>query len=100
LIIQFVLDQKTSLMPTVIIPTPLREITGDVTEIQVDAATVGEVIDVLEKEYPGIAHRLRVDDEIRPGLAVAVDGAMSSRGLMQKLTPHSEVHFLPAIGGG
>jgi molybdopterin synthase sulfur carrier subunit len=87
-------------MPIVIIPTPLREMTGDVAEIQVDAATVGEVIDVLEKKYPGIANRLRVDGEIRPGLAVAIDGAMSSRGLMQKLKPNSEVHFLPAIGGG
>lgn len=54
-------------MPIVIIPTPLREMTGDVAEIQVDAATVGEVIDVLEKKYPGIANRLRVDGEIRLG---------------------------------
>ena len=87
-------------MPTVIIPTPLRDITGDVTEIEVEARTVGEVIDQLDGLYPGIAERLRVDDEIRPGLAVAIDGAMSSRGLMQKLQPESEVHFLPAIGGG
>jgi len=87
-------------MPTVIIPTPLRDITGDVTEIEVDARTVGDVIDQLDERFPGIAERLRVDDEIRPGLAVAIDGAMSSRGLMQKLQPKSEVHFLPAIGGG
>lgn len=87
-------------MPTVIIPTPLRDITGDVTEIEVEARSVGEVIDQLDELYPGIAERLRVDDEIRPGLAVAIDGAMSSRGLMQKLQPESEVHFLPAIGGG
>lgn len=87
-------------MPIVIIPTPLRDITGDVTEIEVEARTVGEVIDQLDELYPGIAERLRVDDEIRPGLAVAIDGAMSSRGLMQKLQPESEVHFLPAIGGG
>lgn len=87
-------------MPTVIIPTPLRDITGDVAEIAVEARTVDEVIDRLDELYPGIAQRLRVDDDIRPGLAVAIDGAMSSRGLMQKLQPESEVHFLPAIGGG
>ncbi|MBD3674054.1 MAG: MoaD/ThiS family protein [Planctomycetaceae bacterium] len=87
-------------MPTVIIPTPLRDVTGDVTEIEVEARTVGEVIDRLEELYPGIGERLRVDDEIRPGLAVAIDGAMSSRGLTRKLQPESEVHFLPAIGGG
>jgi molybdopterin synthase sulfur carrier subunit len=87
-------------MPNVIIPTPLREITGDIAELQVDASTVNEVVDELEKQFPGIAKRLRVDGEIRPGLAVAIDGAMSSRGLMQKVRPESEVHFLPAIGGG
>lgn len=87
-------------MPTVIIPTPLRKLTGDVESVVVDASTVEQAIDALEVRFPGIRQRLRVDDEIRPGLAVAVDGAMSSRGLMQKLKPDSEVHFLPAIGGG
>ncbi len=87
-------------MPTIVIPTPLRDITGDVREVHVMATNVNEAIDALESQFPGIADRLRVDNDIRPGLAVAIDGAMSSRGLMQKLHPESEVHFLPAIGGG
>lgn len=87
-------------MPTVIIPTPLRKLTGDVESLEVDAANVEQAIDALEDRFPGIRSRLRVDDDIRPGLAVAIDGAMSSRGLAQKLKPESEVHFLPAIGGG
>jgi molybdopterin synthase sulfur carrier subunit len=87
-------------MPTVIIPTPLRKLTGDVESVEVDAANVEQAIEALEDLFPGIRQRLRVDDDIRPGLAVAIDGAMSSRGLSQKLKPESEVHFLPAIGGG
>jgi len=31
---------------------------------------------------------------------VVVDGDVSPRGLLQKLGPESELHFLPAIGGG
>jgi molybdopterin converting factor small subunit len=31
---------------------------------------------------------------------VAVNGAVSSVGLLQKVPDGSEVHFLPAIGGG
>jgi len=87
-------------MPTVIIPTPLRKLTGDVEAVEVAASNVEEAIDALEERFPGIRQRLRVGDDIRPGLTVAIDGAMSSRGLMQKLQPASEVHFLPAIGGG
>lgn len=87
-------------MPTVIIPTPLRELTGDLESLQLEASNVAQLIQELEKKFPGMRARLCVDDQIRPGLAVAVDGTMSSRGLMQKLTPASEVHFLPAIGGG
>ncbi len=87
-------------MPTVIIPTPLRELTSGVETLDIDAANVAQVIEELDKRYPGIAARLCQDEQIRPGLAVAVDGAMSSRGMMQKLHATSEVHFLPAIGGG
>jgi len=87
-------------LPTVIVPAPLRDLTGDITEIEVNASTVRDAIEELDQQFPGIAERLRVDGDIRPGLAVAVDGAMSSRGLSQKLTPDCELHFLPAIGGG
>ena len=37
-------------------------------------------------------------DAIAPGLAVSVDGSMTSRLLA--IRPDSEIHFLPAIGGG
>jgi molybdopterin synthase sulfur carrier subunit len=54
----------------------------------------------LETRYPGLRDRLCDNDELRPGIAVAVDGHVTSRGLLQKVQPTSEVHFLPAIGGG
>ena len=44
--------------------------------------------------------RLCVDDGLRPGLSVAVNGVVSSLGLLQKVPDGSEVHFLPAVGGG
>jgi len=33
-------------------------------------------------------------------LSVAVDGRVSSLGMIQKVDEMSEVHFIPAIGGG
>ena len=35
-----------------------------------------------------------------PGMAVIVDGETGNVGLLEKVKEDSEVHFLPAIGGG
>ena len=48
----------------------------------------------------GIAARLVVEDRIAPGLAVSIDGVVTSRGLLARVSPDSQVHFLPAFGGG
>lgn len=87
-------------MPTVFIPPSLRKLTGGQQQVAVDAESVRAAIAELEDRYPGIAARLCGGDAIKPGLAVAVDGNVSSQGMLQKLKPDSELHFLPAIGGG
>jgi hypothetical protein len=43
--------------------------------------------------------RVVAGERIAPGLAVSIDGSMTSR-LLAAVQPHSEIHFLPAIGGG
>ena len=40
------------------------------------------------------------EDETLPGVAVIVDGETSLLGLLERVQENSEVHFLPAIGGG
>lgn len=88
-------------MVNVFIPPLLRESTGNVERIPVDgAATVRQVINVLEARFPGFRERLCAGEELRPGLAVAINGTVSRGGLSQKVADGSEVHFLPAIGGG
>jgi molybdopterin converting factor small subunit len=42
----------------------------------------------------------REEDSLLPGVAVIVDGETSQLGLLERLNENSEVHFLPAIGGG
>jgi molybdopterin synthase sulfur carrier subunit len=66
----------------------------------VTGATVREAIDALEAVYPGVRARLMEGDALRPGIAVAVDGSLSGKKLRQRLEENSEVHFVPAIGGG
>lgn len=87
-------------MAKVFIPPALRTLTAEQSEVVVDGETVREVIDRLDSIYPGIKAQLCRADQLRPGLAVAVDTSITSLGLNQRLRPDSEVHFLPAIGGG
>ena len=87
-------------MPTVFIPTQLRSLTGDLDHVELEAANVRQVVNELEERFPGIKARLCTGEELSPSLQVSIDGVMSTRGLAAKVKPDSEVHFLPAIGGG
>ena len=87
-------------MVQVFIPPLLRDATGGREQVEVSAASVRQVVSALEKRFPGIRERLCAGDVLRPGLAVAVNGTVSSLGLLQKVPEGAEVHFLPAVGGG
>jgi sulfur-carrier protein len=87
-------------MPRVFIPPELRTLVGGVESVDVPGKTVREVIDALDARFPGIGHHFRDGDSLRGGLSVVIDTDVSPRGLLQKVEPESEIHFLPAIGGG
>jgi len=87
-------------MPTIFIPSLLRKFTGNEALIIVPGETVGQAIDELDLLYPGIREQLLQGGEIRPTLSLVIDGKISQKGLRQKLTEKSEVHFLPQISGG
>lgn len=82
------------------IPALHRDLTGGVEVVKVQAETLGELIANLEAQFPGIAARLTDEGRIRPYLSVAINGIITHRGLHQKLREPSEIHFVPAIGGG
>lgn len=87
-------------MAKVFVPTMLQPTTGGVKEVDVNARNVRQVIEQLDQLFPGIADRLMEDDEIRPNLAVAVDGEVARMGLLERVGQNTEIHFVPAIGGG
>ena len=87
-------------MATVYIPAGWRDLTGDVAKLELAGGSVGEIIAALEARFAGIAERACDEDGIAAGLAVSIDGAIASRGLRSPVKPTSEIHFLPAIGGG
>jgi molybdopterin converting factor small subunit len=87
-------------MVQVHIPPSWRDLTGGSELVEVEAASVRQVFTLLDERFPGIRERACESDRLKPGLAVAVNGTVSSQGLIQRLAPGAEVHFLPAIGGG
>ena len=87
-------------MATVFIPSMLRPLAGDQDALEVSGATVREVVENLIERYPELNGRLLADGQLPGNISVAIDGEVSTLGLLDQLEPDSEVHFVPAISGG
>ncbi len=87
-------------MPTVAIPSLLRNLTSGEESITVPGTTIREVIDNLEDRYPGLKARLCEGDRIKPGIAIYVNGLLTRGSILERVDAEAEIHFLPAIGGG
>jgi sulfur-carrier protein len=87
-------------MPVVYIPSLLQTLTDGEEKMIATGDNVRQVIEALEIRFPGIKARLCDGDRLMPSILVVVDGEISHKGLQQRLTEASEVHFLPAISGG
>ena len=72
---------------------------GSQRRVDMSAFTVGEVIDELDRRWPGMADRIRdTRPAIRKHMNVFVDGARTK--LDTKLQPDSEIFIITAISGG
>ena len=87
-------------MATVYIPSLMQSLTNGRQTVVVAGSTVREVVNNLEEEYPGIKERLVEGYRMKANISVAVDGEVTPMGALAKVGENSEVHFLPAIGGG
>ena len=85
-------------MATVFIPQQLQQLTG-AAQVKIEGRTVREVIEQLEKQFPGVRQRLLIDGQLSPTLQLSVDHVMT-RALSAAVKPTTEIHFLPVIGGG
>ncbi len=87
-------------MATVFIPSLMRKLTAEQETVVVPGSTVREIINNLEAEYPGMKEQLVDKFKLKANITVAVDGEVTPLGILEKVGEESEVHFLPAIGGG
>ena len=87
-------------MATVFIPTMLQSLSGGVKQVTVEGTSVRQIVDGLDQLYPGMKEKLVEGGRIKPNISVAIDSEVARMGLLEKLGENSEVHFVPAIGGG
>ena len=90
-------------MPSVRIPTPLRKLTSEKDEVTVSAASIGQLIDEMENQFPGIKSRLCDESgNVRRFINLYVNNE-DIRFLQGKETALKEgdiVSIIPAIAGG
>lgn len=81
-------------MATVHFPSSLRDLTGGVAEVEVEAATVRRLIRELDTRYPGIGERLS------EGTSVSINGEIIADAIYEDVPDGAEIHFLPTLAGG
>ena len=88
---------------TVHVPTPLRKLTGNKAEVEIDASTVGELVENLEVSFAGIKEKL-VDEngEIRRYVNIYVndEDIRFLDGAATPLNSGDNLSIVPAIAGG
>ena len=87
-------------MASVWIPSLLRPLAGGQAHVVVPGRTVGDVIDALERAYPGLKSKLCQGSRLDPAIRAVVDGRAAMLGLAEPVEKGSEVLFLPTISGG
>ncbi len=88
---------------TVRIPTTLRPLSGGASTVQVEGATLAEVVDNLEAAHPGFRDRLLDDNgALRKfvNVFVADDDVRYLDGLDTKVPDGETVSIIPAVAGG
>ncbi len=88
---------------TVRVPTPLQKLTKDQAEVKVSSGNIRELIEDLEKRFPGIKERIcDQTGKIRRFINIYVNEE-DVRFLQQEETPlkdGDEISIIPAIAGG
>lgn len=87
-------------MAIVRIPSLMRDLTGGRSEVRVNGETLGEVFGNLSKQFDGFEGRILVNGGLKPGVFVAIDGRISSLGILDRVRSESRIIILQTAGGG
>ncbi len=87
---------------TVRIPTPLQRLTEGKADVAVNAKNITELIDALEKDYPGIKERLSEGGKVRRFINIYVNDEDIRFANKENtvLKDGDVISIVPAIAGG
>ncbi len=95
--------RKQAMAINVRIPTPLRKVTQDKDVVQVSGATITEIVENLEKQYPGLKERLCDErGELRRFVNIYLndEDIRFAQGKQTPVKDGDEISIIPAIAGG
>lgn len=84
------------------IPTPLQKLTDGRSEVECSAKTVADLVEALEKDYPGMKERLSEGGKIRRFINIYVNDE-DIRFVNKEATALKDgdsISIVPAIAGG
>lgn len=86
----------------VLIPTPLQKITEGKDVVEAEPGKIIDIINELDKKYPGLAERICQDGKIRRFINVYVneEDVRFLQGEETLVKDGDEVSIVPAIAGG
>ncbi|HVM60579.1 MAG TPA: ubiquitin-like small modifier protein 1 [Verrucomicrobiae bacterium] len=85
------------------IPTPLRKLTKEKETVQAAGATIQDIIESLEKQYPGLKERICDErGELRRFVNVYLndEDIRFAQGKSTPVKDGDEISVIPAIAGG
>jgi molybdopterin synthase sulfur carrier subunit len=85
------------------IPTPLRKLTQNKDTVQASGKTIGDVVEDLERQFPGLKERICDEQgELRRfvNLYLNDEDIRFAKGRQTPVKDGDEISIIPAIAGG
>jgi molybdopterin synthase sulfur carrier subunit len=90
-------------MATVLVPTPLRRLTGGQSKLTVAGSDVGSLIHAVDAQYPGVAEKVfDSDGNVKRFINIFLndDEIRTLQGLATPVREDDKVSIVPAMAGG
>ena len=90
-------------MATVLIPTPLRRLTGGQSKLNVEGADISALIHAMDSQFPGIAEKVldgRGDVKRFINIFVNDEEMRNLQGMTTPIKESDKVSIVPAMAGG
>ena len=90
-------------MATVLIPTPLRRLTGGQSKLSASASDIASLIQAIDQQHPGIAEKvLDGEGNVKRFINIFVNESeiRTLQGLATPVAERDQVSIVPAMAGG